>query len=246
MPDAGKTDGDMMKRGFPSALVRRTLALIVAVLTVLALSACRRGNGGVALSGSSTAAPAADTFTVRLSEYKIIYPEKASAACRGAARELKDMLAAVSGGSIAMSDDWSENGAAPAEDLPEILVGATNRQQSEAAGVSWGGSAGWRVTVSGRRIVVSASSDILLYYAVGELADAALPYDDGVVGFPAGMSLECRDFNEIMLAENGVPSYPIVYSRYAGSELASAFGELKTKINTLLGSEGQSMRNDAL
>lgn len=65
-----------MKRGIPSALVRRTLALIVAVLTVLALSACRRDNGGeVASSASSTAAPAADTFTVRLSEYKIIYPE---------------------------------------------------------------------------------------------------------------------------------------------------------------------------
>lgn len=247
MPDAGKADIDMMKRGIPSALVRRTLALIVAVLTVLALSACRRDNGGeVASSASSTAAPAADTFTVRLSEYKIIYPEKASAACRGAARELKDMLAAVSGGSIAMSDDWSADGAAPEEDLPEILVGATNRQQSEAAGASFGGSAGWSVTVSGRRIVVSASSDILLYYAVGELADAALPCGDGVVGFPAGMSLECRDFNEIKLAADGVPSYPIVYSRYAGSELAAAFGELKTKINTLLGSEGQSMRNDAL
>lgn len=232
----------MTEKGFLSAKTAwRAVAFAVALLLMIpGMLSCRRGGGeGTSDAALTTGAPAA--FELKFSDYKIIYPEKATAACRGASRELKNALEALCGGSIAMQDDWSRDGQTGGEDAKEILIGATNRPQSaDAPGV------GWSVRTDGSRVVVTASDDQLLYYAVNALTTAVIPAGEGTAHLPLELSLAADSFVSIGIAADGVPAYPIVYSRYVNSELAAAITKLKTKIDSILGSEKQTIRNDAL
>ncbi|MCI5575319.1 MAG: MBL fold metallo-hydrolase [Clostridiales bacterium] len=229
-----------------TAKIFRAAAALLAICLLLGLAACRDVPGGEVTDSGDAVSTCEPLFELKLSEYRIIYPEKASAACKSAAVELKRQLEAVCGGSIGIEDDWTNDPSVLDSDLPEILIGTTNRTASAAASAALEGRTGWTVRSEGKRIVVSASGDALLSYAVSALAAAVTPAGDGVAGLPQELSLECDSFITLTIASGGVSEYPIVYSRHANADLKAAFEALKTTIDGLLGSDKQGFRSDAL
>lgn len=235
------------KRIVPCRIARQMIAFLLALLLLPGMLSCRpHVNGGGTSDVTSTPDTPPAEFDLELSQYRIIYPEKASSACRGAARELKSALEAVCGGSIAMEDDWSKDGTVSDADANEILVGATNRPQSAAVAGAFDSQTGWSVRIEGKRIVVAATDDSLLYYAVSALASSVRANGTGIAMLPLGLSLAEDSFTAIKIAEDGVPNYPTVYSRFANPDTVAAFSRLKAKIDSLLGNEKQTMRTDAL
>ncbi|HOA85686.1 MAG TPA: hypothetical protein PKN17_06650, partial [Bacillota bacterium] len=145
--------------------VKLTAMLLSLLLVVFCLDGCQNTDTPGRDSGTVSDENSVPSFTVDVSQYTIIRPEKASAACTQAAAELKKQIDALTGGNIAIRDDWVADTSAIPEDACEILVGATNRAESNGLAAELSGMK-YAIRLSGSRIVISAVNDQLLLYAV--------------------------------------------------------------------------------
>ncbi len=90
------------------------------------------------------------------SDYVIVYPENASTEVVMAARSLAKMFKEYTGATLQVVDDYLASGATPAE--KEILVGATNREESQEISASLVAGE-YTVRLAGKKLVICGYND---------------------------------------------------------------------------------------
>ncbi len=191
---------------------KRILSLIIAALlsasALILLSAC----GGQGESGETT--PAETTVgqvEIDLSEYRIIRPNVIGSGPLSEVVRLRKSLGDILGSAVPIFDDWVKNNELTDEILAEkeILVGRTNRPQSQQALDEAGGDGAFYViAVRGPKIIVSASTDDLL----GDAISAFLAMVDGkTLKLPANYLMASDPVPVLKIIENGESEFKIVY-----------------------------------
>lgn len=169
------------------SLKKRIIAALTALaLLILPLAAC----GGKGDGTGTSDAPAGDLPDTRvdLASYTIVRGERSSAYVTNAARNLRNEIKDRFGVEPAISDDWLTEGDYTSERvaaLPEILIGSTNRPESEK-GAEGLGKNEWRVSTAGKKIVISGGSD----FATGAAVNAFLGALSGAEKTDGGLMLD--------------------------------------------------------
>ncbi len=153
--------------------LKKSINLIAVLMTAIACA--------LILSACKPKAPPKDTPKLRLelANYSVIRPSDASERLRGGAI---DVRAAISALNLKpdISEDWLPEGTSPDDAAYEILVGGTNRPQSQQAldGISSDG-AYYVVSVIGNKIVINGTSDDAVLLGVRYFIDVLLPQASG-------------------------------------------------------------------
>ena len=167
---------------------------------------------------------------VSITEFKVVYPAKASDAERNTAEQLGDWLMSMCGATIAIVDD-----SAP-ESANEILVGKTNRAlTAEAVGEEALGDAQYVTIVKDGKIVLNADS-VSGYSEVLKGFKNAMTKNDGNITEPFGSKWLTID--EIIGISVGSPNIKIV-------DGAVHFYKATDEQMEAYGPEGSGMRNNA-
>lgn len=176
-------------------------AMMVVGLIVIILSGCspqKQTDGGSSVSAVQTGEedPSAQDFVVlRGGEAvcSVIRPGLTTQSVKDAAVAIRRGIEAVTGVLPVISDDYLEPGKEADSSAIEILVGKTNRPESDA-GITYTNYAGFSIFVSGNKLVVLASDDVgykgaaewlsnkLYDYYVRESGELVLPADFSVSG----------------------------------------------------------------
>ncbi|HHT53406.1 MAG TPA: hypothetical protein GX011_00500 [Clostridiales bacterium] len=230
-------------------LVKPAALLLSLIWVIFCLNGCQETESPGRDSGTvpeGTTAPETG-FAVDVSRYVIIRPEKASAACIQAASELKKQIDALAGGSIAIRDDWVADTSDIPEDACEILLGTTNRTESKGLAAELSGMK-YAIRLSGFRIVISASSDQLLSYAVDYfVAEYVAPSaGGGTFKLPENFDYTSGEHNSLPIVASGVPQYHIVYPDSANPAIKPEYTKLKNEIDKLIGNQSQTIATDLL
>ena len=138
---------------------KRIMPLILALLMVLACTACGGEGGGkpaasVALTEGGAAA------------YKVVYPAGASAEIMSTVSYLQTALQQICGVEFRAEEDMATS---PSAEKKEILVGATDRSESKEAAGTMSGSGEYVVKVSGNQIVLVGMLDAGVQAAAEQL-----------------------------------------------------------------------------
>lgn len=166
---------------------KRLFTFLLALVMVLGCVGC--GGGGGSSAGPVTLADAGST------EYTIVYPAGASLEIMNTVKYLQGALQQLTGVEFATSEDMAISAA---EENKEILVGATDREESAAAMGSMKGSGDYVVKVAGSKIVLAGMLDM----GVQEAAEK-LMVDLSAAGDPVTL--------EGGYAYNGVSDSPVQY-----------------------------------
>ena len=144
--------------------MKKTLAIIFAVLLAFGLAACGGGDGE---DGNSQAASGSDLELVTdgKSEFTIVYPEGAAEAVMDTAFRLRDELAAATGATFKISEDMAIGDGTGKK---EILVGLTDRPESTEILSEMSQSGDYIAKAAGEKIVLQA----MITPGLGEVVDA--------------------------------------------------------------------------
>ena len=137
---------------------KRLFTFLLALVMVLGCVGC--GGGGGSSAGPVTLADAGST------EYTIVYPAGASLEIMNTVKYLQGALQQLTGVEFAASEDMAISAA---EENKEILVGATDREESAAAMGSMKGSGDYVVKVAGSKIVLAGMLDMGVQEAAEKL-----------------------------------------------------------------------------
>lgn len=137
------------------------MTLVILLLLSALLASCQKKPDNPDPHESDTDAP--QKISIDLSEYSIVRPQDASQATIQAAVSLRTELSKLIP-KIQLSDDWYAEGSYDTESK-EILIGATNREESVQA-LDTLPEGCFSVTVMGNKIVISAHHELLLSEAV--------------------------------------------------------------------------------
>lgn len=176
-------------------------------------------------------------------DYAVIRSEKAGANTKSASIDLKNRLSELFGSEVAISEDWKD----PAEGALEILVGSTNREASQSAETAFGSEIRYSVSISGTNVVITASSDAIIAYAVDHFL-SVLYYDaeSSRIYLPAELNFVSEPFSTLAVASGGKAQYGMVYSQHATEFTKTEYLKLQTGVNEILGNKTQNIKNDAL
>ncbi len=200
--------------------IRRTAALLLAIICCLPLAGCVGGEGG---ADGSTEPEVTDLPDLELNGYTIIRPEDASkedislyTGLRGYFRELGEF-------DIGIKDDFVRRGEEPDPAALEIVCGLTTRPESEQALAALEGHYDYSVTLVGSKLCLSAHNMEALAEAV-EYFKANLKVDGEKVLYTGG-NYVCRKEYALAQAQIGgvsVKDFAIVYGAGNGREEAVA------------------------
>lgn len=162
-------------------------AVILALLSVILLAGCVSFGGGEGTTAESTTAEAEEKeLPVLLNgekPYCIVRPERAEQAVVNAASGLCNRLETLAGRSvIKISDDWVMKPEEADNDNFEILVGMTNRPETEAAKKALGTYLDYAVVVNENKICIYANDAERLQEAVDWFFDS-LTSENGEVKY---------------------------------------------------------------
>ena len=176
-------------------------------------------------------------------DYAVIRSEKAGANTKSASIDLKNRLSELFGSEVVISEDWKD----PAEGALEILVGSTNREASQSAETAFGSEIRYSVSISGTNVVITASSDAIIAYAVDHFL-SVLYYDaeSSRIYLPAELNFVSEPFSTLAVASGGKAQYGMVYSQHATEFTKTEYLKLQTGVNEILGNKTQNIKNDAL
>lgn len=240
-----------MKNKFFDKFNLRLLALCLALLMLAApLVSCNGGgdsetttDGATDLPVTTSGIPEGYTFELTAS-YSVIRSEKAGESARSASIDLKNSLSELFGSDVAISEDWkkAEDGAL------EILVGSTNREASASALSAIGEEMRYSISLSGSTVVIAASSDALIPYAVDHFLNEVIYCDseNARIYLPAGLNVVSEVFSTLAIASGGKAQYGMVYSQNATDLVKAEYVKLQSGINKILGNKTQMIKNDAL
>lgn len=225
--------------------------MLLSLLLIISCLAASCGGAGIAGADSGISVVADSQvqagFKVELSEYTIIRPEKASDNCVSAAAELKRRLDILTEGDMKIIDDWVRDADNLPGDALEILLGGTNRRESEQAGKSIEGMR-FSISISGSRIVINAASDTLLETAVGYFITSFVKptYGEGCFYLPMDLYYVSGEYSSIEIVRSGAALYNIVYPGGANAGLKAEYTALGDAVKRLSGSTSVIVGTDTL
>ena len=152
-----------MKKRILSAL----LALTCAFTSVGMLTACK--NEG----GDPSQKPATDT-SINLTDFTIVHPTSLSKTVRTAIGTFGELIESATGTKLAVKNDSLLKGEKPDENAPEILIGATNRTDTDSAAADLtasGKGENYVIRFTGKKIVIYGADENALLYALRQFID---------------------------------------------------------------------------
>lgn len=132
-------------------------------------------------------------------KYTIVRPDTATDYETAAAIKLRETLTRLTGEEIAVTTDW--DGDDDNTNRPEILIGSTNRGQSETAFTALAGD-DFIVRQIGIKLVVAAGSEDTLDAAVDYVLKNYFGYS--TVGTPSGQPVQCHNVTAYGATGDGV------------------------------------------
>ena len=217
----------------------RLLSLLLCTLMVfVCLTGCGAANGSSETTTSATeqTTPAETEKPVEMldliadgkTEYKLIRSEESSDAIIQYVTSMRNEIKELTGASLAYSTDWIKRGdEVPAEAL-EIVVGSTNRPQTQSV-LAEIREKDFAIVYSGGRLVITGGNDEATMRAVdyflenyidktaGKLTVADNLYDVIEYDYPIdGVTINNVDIREYQVV---VPSKCDLYTYYAGANL---------------------------
>lgn len=241
-----------MENKFYEKLNMRLIALLLALLMLAAPLVSCGGDGevtDVTPDGTTEAVvttsgiPEGYSFELT-ADYTVVRSEKAGQSTKNASIDLKNKLVELFGSDVAITEDWKE----PEEGALEILVGSTNREESVAALAAIGEEMRYSLSISGNALVIAASSDALIPYAIDYFLTEIIFFDseNSKIYLPAELNYVSDAFSTLSIASGGKAQYGIVYSQYATDLVKAEYVKLQSGINNILGGKTQNIKNDAL
>ena len=228
----------MLKYQKRNSTMKKTLSLLLLILAAaIVFSSCSGGADEIttepSVSEEVTEAPAAENVVFvadGATEYKMVRAEKASKAVTEAFTKLRGAIKDAYGVQIQLLDDFEKPGADPAARYAyEIVVGATNRDESSAAleGLGYSDAV---IAVIGTRLVINGGSDDAVIRAVDLFIEKYVTGSS--LELPGNLILtDTVEYEKPGVTIDGTPlsDYVIVYgSSYA--DYAKTFAERVGKV----------------
>lgn len=202
--------------------MKRLLAALLCLLAILALLVGCNNDSGKQPQDSTTPADgttnadgttsaALDGNFVDVGVYQLIRSENASSSLIASAVQLKKDMDALTGTAIEIHDDWVRSGT-PDDEAYEILVGRTNRPQSEQVLASIDGN-GYAIRTVGHKIVIVGSNDDITIDAVNFFFENYIKPTAGNGGFriPEVLEVVNTGYTVIDMISNGKCRFDVVY-----------------------------------
>lgn len=220
-----------MKKSFFAAIL---LLLLIAVLASCVSNNPDSGQSGEPTGNTADATdPTADvtgdapevTEEIDLAAYTLIRPDRAPTALVKLGANFKRALDDATGSDVVLSDDYIGRGETLDPDAKEILIGKTNRPESEAVYAELGDAFAFCVRKIGSKLVVAAPTPELIGEALDYLMETyVLPTGgDGKFTIRENLSYQSGEipYLEIIDAQ-GVPQYQIVRGQNASAKVIAA------------------------
>ncbi|MBQ9557707.1 MAG: hypothetical protein IJU94_03780 [Clostridia bacterium] len=224
-----------MKKSFFAAIL---LLLLIAVLASCVSNNPDSGQSGEPTGNTADATdPTADvtgdapevTEEIDLAAYTLIRPDRAPTALVKLGANFKRALDDATGSDVVLSDDYLGRGETLDPDAKEILIGKTNRPESEAVYAELGDAFAFCVRKIGSKLVVAAPTPELIGEALDYLMEIyVLPTGgDGKFTIRENLSYQSVEipYLEIIDAQ-GVPQYQVVRGQNASSKVIAAAVDL--------------------
>ncbi len=223
----------MMKKKSSAKMksLKSICAMLLAFLCIFSFAACG-GNGDgdgdsttAGTTGGGEGAAYSGPITLvsgGVPQISIVYQSAASTCILDTVdilqREVKDICGADM---KSVSDALHER----ADDSFEILIGTTKYEASTEA-LSALGENSYSVTVSGKKIILSASN-VYLYPEAAKQLIAALKLEDGTVTLAQNYSFKSESYEALSLGADGKSDYTLVYES-ENEEAQAQAAEIKT------------------
>lgn len=189
--------------------MKRIALILLALLTVLSLFVSCQKQPEKVESGEKELVIAENGKC----NFKVIYPDKATAAEKNSATYIKNILLHYSGANVEIATDWSKDPNEDHDDVSEILVGNTNRSASKNAL-----DCDYIAKVDGNKIVLNGKDEKSLYLAVGIFATQYIKNtENSTVKIPSDLALEGVNANKDGWMLYAIPAFdaakPLDYSK---------------------------------
>ncbi len=207
-------------------MAKKILTLLLALLMVLSCFACgvddTPSDGTTDPDDAETTPPA--NVEVKLTgdvNYTIIRSEDADDGTNNCASDLWKYLQETTGKILVMIDsDWVQKAEQADNDKPEILIGLTNRPESEAASKTLTAYRDYTVSVSENKIAIFANTAEHLAEAI-EYFKSGLTFADGVLTYSGPQNYikkyENYKYSSANLCGKDIASYSIVIPKEASA-----------------------------
>lgn len=214
----------MNKRFVKAVSLILSIVMVVGSLTMLA--SCTKEQGD--------SVPTEKMLTIienGASNYKIVRAEKANNNTVNLATKLQTAILDTLGCDMALESDFVKAGEQPDNEAFEILVGQTNRSQSQEVTEALAPNS-WAVEQKGNKIIIFANNDGLLDVAVDWFISNYISNAGTVLQIPENLSKTESFGDGLPVSINGISSYQIVYpnNNEAMTHLANLV-QRHTKIN---------------
>jgi len=144
------------------------------------------------------------------SNYKIIRSEKANKNLIDIATDFRQTLIDNVGYEMEIESDFVKAGEEPDSAAYEILLGVTNRAQTQEVMDTLAPNS-WAVAQKGNKIVICANNDGLLDVAIDWFASNYIVSGSQIVQIPENLNKTESFGNGLPVSINGVSSYTVVY-----------------------------------
>lgn len=221
-----------------------SLLALVMLLSVPAFFSCDSGNLPEGTdSGSTTTAlttAAEDTGKLDLTGYTLIRPMNATEPEKALYASFYASLKKKTGLKLRFTDDFVREGTEFTEAEYEILLGKTNREESEKALKDLRGSE-YTIAVIGKKVVINAGCYQALKIASEKFIDECLTEGSTVIDAGLRLSADYRNSEYYSVLE-GITMYAMGDSYFGGSSLGKAL----TWVNQLGDIYGMNYKNDGI
>lgn len=214
------------------------LAILLLIAAVLVFTACTdkspTDEPDKTDETSVTDAPADLVEEIDLSEYKLIRSTDAPGTLSNIAGNFKLALDRATGSKVAISDDYLAAGKTPDENAKEILVGKTNRPESNAVYEELGNAFSYRIRKVGNKLVVAAPTPELIGEAVEYLMETCVLPTGGNGKFliKENYAYQSEEFPYLeIVSADGHPQYQIVRGQTASVRMTDSAIRIHEAIN---------------
>ncbi len=167
--------------------IKSIIAVFIALASMLAcFSACNNDSDTDGDGGEETGAQ------LDISQYSIVYSQRASSELQGFIRVFKDKIEHYTQASLPVSDDWYDEGE-DVENKKEILIGETDRAASASAHEELDAidnSKAYVIKETGNKIVITGKSDAVVLRAMKKFLNSFVKTSakEGTVTLEKGFS----------------------------------------------------------
>ena len=217
-------------------LIKKGLPILILLLaSILVFAACKNKKPTNEVDDTTeTDYLNGPTEEINLSEYTLIRSDRAPAALVSLGANFKEELDRAAGGKVTLSDDFLAKGKTPDENAKEILIGNTNRPESNTVYEELGDAFSYRIQKVGNKLVIAAPTPELMGKAINYLMETYVLRSGGNGKFLIKENLEYQSeafsYLEIVNAY-GDPQYQIIRGQKASAKMAASAIRIHTAIS---------------